>query len=407
MVCRMCRQDRLETFLDMGFHPPADEFRRKDQLSQPVTYYPLQAALCLECGLSQLTYVVSPEVLYRHDYPYEASTTATGRKHFADFAQAVVPRLGLAPGKLVVDVGSNVGVLLEAFKNQGMKVLGVEPAANIARIAEKRGIDTLNEFFSRDIAGQIKKTHGQAALITGSNVFAHVDDLVGFMKGVDELLEPEGVFIFESPDTVKLVEHLEYDTIYHEHLSYLSLKPVVRFTAEFGLEVFDVQKQSIHGGSFRVFIARKGRRKVEPAVAAALEEEKKAGIHDLKTLKAFAERVHQNRRDLLWLLRKLKHEGKTIAALSCPAKGMSLLNFCRIGRETLDFATEKSQLKIGRFTPGDHIPVLPDAALLERMPDYALLLAWNFADEIMSNLSEYKKRGGRFIIPVPTPRIVE
>ncbi len=402
----MCRGDRLETFLDLGQHPPADEFRRKDQLNLPVVHYPLEVCLCLDCGLSQLTCVVSPEILYRHDYPYEASTTATGRKHFADFADSAGRRLGLKPGDLVVDVGSNVGVLLEAFRGLGAKTLGVEPAANIARLAERRGTETLVDFFGPDLAEQILSSHGQAALVTGSNVFAHVDDLAGFMKAVDRLLKPGGVFIFESPDMLSLVRDLEYDTIYHEHLSYLSLKPVVGFMAELGMEVFDVQRQAIHGGSIRVFIARKGDRPVEPAVAVALQEESDFRLHSMDTMRDFSRRVLDSRDKLLRLLRSLKQEGAHIAALSAPAKGMSLLNFCRLGRETIDFATEKSPLKIGRFTPGDHIPVLPDSALLERMPSHALLLAWNFAEEIMGNLSEYRARGGKFILPVPEPRVV-
>ena len=237
-------------------------------------------------------------------------------------------------------------------------------------------------------------------------MFAHVDDLVDFMKGVDHLLGPDGVFIFESPDTLEMVRHLEFDTIYHEHLSYLSLKPVVAFVAGFGMEVYDVHKQSIHGGSFRVFIARKGKRAVTPAVAQHLKAEADFGLHSMSTMLEFSKRVADTRNELLWLLRKLKHDGHRIAALSAPAKGMSLLNYLRVGRETIDFATEKSTLKIGRYTPGALIPVLPDSELLERMPSHALLLAWNFADEIMKNMAEYKARGGKFIIPIPTPRVV-
>lgn len=406
MVCRMCRQDRLTTYLDLGFQPPSDEFRRKDQLLEPVTYFPLQVALCGECGLSQLTHVVSKEKLYRHDYPYEASTTATGRKHFDRFAAEVSERLGLKKDALVIDVGSNVGVLLDGFKARGARVLGVEPAPNIAAIAEKRGVETLNEFFSSDVARQIRASRGPAALITGSNVYAHVDDLVDFMKGVDHLLAPDGVFIFESPDALEMVRHLEFDTIYHEHLSYLSVKPVVSFVKAFGMEVFDVHRQTIHGGSIRVFIARKGARPVAPSVAEHLKAEADYKLHDLETMKEFSRRVEATRDELLWLLRKLRHEGHHIAALSAPAKGMSLLNYLRVGRETIDFATEKSQLKIGRFTPGAHIPVLPDSELLARMPSHALLLAWNFADEIMANMAEYKARGGKFIIPIPSPRVV-
>ena len=203
-----------------------------------------------------------------------------------------------------------------------------------------------------------------------------------------------------------MVRNLEFDTIYHEHLSYLSLKPVVAFMRGFGMDVFDVRTQAIHGGSFRVFVARAGTRPVEPSVGRHLRAEADFGLHSLGTMRAFAARVEKTRDDLLWLLRELKHDGHRIAALSAPAKGMSLLNYLRVGRETVDFATEKSTLKIGRFTPGSHIPVLPDSELLTRMPSHALLLAWNFADEIMSNLAPYKARGGKFIIPIPSPRVV-
>ncbi|UPT76143.1 MAG: hypothetical protein M0D55_16190 [Elusimicrobiota bacterium] len=210
----------------------------------------------------------------------------------------------------------------------------------------------------------------------------------------------------EAPHFQTLIENLEYDTIYHEHLSYLSLKPMVPFFKKFGFEVFDVHKQNIHGGSFRVFVGRKGKHKVEPAVAKTLKEEAASGLHSEKTLRQFAKNVEKNRAELLWLLRDLKHKGKSIVAVSAPAKGMTLLNYAKIGGETLDFVTEKSTLKIGRFTPGSHIPVLPDSELLAKKPDYALLLAWNFAPEIMANLKEYVKKGGRFIIPIPKPRIV-
>jgi hypothetical protein len=406
MLCRMCRKDSLVQFLDMGFHPPSDEFRRADQLLEPVSYFPLEACQCSFCGLAQLSYVVSPEILYRHDYPYEASTTATGRKHFTLFAENVTRLLALKKDDLVVDIGSNVGVLLDAFKVQGMRVLGIEPAANIVLLALKRGIDTINEFISPSVAAQVVGSHGKAAVVTASNVFAHIDDLWSYMRAMDILLQDDGVFIFESPNLMDLVRNLEYDTIYHEHLSYLSLKPLRMFCQEQGFDVFRVEPQVIHGGSFRVFIGRKGRHAIDASVADYLRQEEVFGLYDIKTMRAFAARVENNRQQLLWMLRGIKHQGKTIAALSAPAKGMSLLNYCRLGKETLDFATEKSTLKIGRFTPGAHIPVLPDTELISRMPDYALLLAWNFSAEIMENLKEYRAKGGKFIIPIPEPTIV-
>lgn len=401
----MCKSSDLYQFLDLGFQPPADEFLRKEQLVYPRTYFPLEVLMCRRCGLAQLSKVVSPEVLYRHDYPYEASTTRTGREHFAKFAGEASARFGLDHRDLVIDVGSNVGVLLSNFKANGARILGIDPAANIVRIAEKNGVPTLNELFSAELAARVRGEHGRASVVTATNCFAHIDDLDDVVRGLDTLLTPKGVFILEAPHFLELIKDLEYDTIYHEHLSYLSMKPLIPFFRDRGFEVFDVVQQHIHGGSFRVFVGRKGAYKPGPRVGDCLRAETRAGLHQEKTLKRFSAAVEKNRRDLLWLLHSLKHKGKTIAAVSAPAKGMTLLNYCRIGPEVLDFVTEKSTLKIGRYTPGTHIPIHPDSELLRRKPDYALLLAWNFAHEIMSNLKEYVRAGGRFIVPIPRPRV--
>jgi len=403
----MCGSTRLYKFLDLGFTPPADQFRRKDQLREADVHYPLQVVACEDCGLAQLSYVVSPEVLYRNDYPYESSTTQTGRQHWAEFAASVVKRLGLSPGELAVDIGSNVGVLLGAFRDNGMNVQGVDPAANIVMIARENGIDTMCEFFNDDAARQIVAEKGNASVITATNVFAHVDDLDALMESIKLLLNEKGVFIFEAPYFVNLLKHNEYDTIYHEHLSYLSAKPLVPFFAKHGMEVFHIEQNDIHGGSFRVFVARKGQRPVSRDVQSVIAEEERMGIYTRETLDRFADNVRKNKRDLTWLLQSLKHQGKRIVGVSAPAKGMTLLNFCRIDSDVLDFVTEKSKLKIGRYTPGAHIPVVPDSELLAQQPDYALLLAWNFAEEIMHNLDAFRRKGGKFIIPIPSPRIVE
>jgi len=405
MNCRMCGRTSLYRFLDLGFTPPADQFRRKDQLGEPDVYYPLQVVLCEGCGLAQLNHTVSPEVLYRNDYPYESSTTRTGRRHWSAFAASVVKRFQLPKDALAVDIGSNVGVLLGAFRDNGLRVQGVDPAANIAMIARGNGIDTICEFFNSDTAQKIAGDKGSAAVITATNVFAHVHDLDALMASVKQLLSDRGVFIFEAPYFVNLLRHLEYDTIYHEHLSYLSVKPLVPFFARHGLELFDIEQNDIHGGSFRGFVARKGTWPVTPEIARLIALEESEGVYDRARLDRFAQAVRRNKQDLVGLLQSLKQQGKRIAGVSAPAKGMTLLNYCRIDGDTLDFVTEKSQLKIGRYTPGAHIPVVADAALLETQPDYALLLAWNFAEEIMENLSEYRRRGGKFILPIPAPRI--
>jgi len=406
MKCRMCEGQSLVEFLDLGSTPPADEFKTEAQLREADVYYPLQVYMCDDCGLAQLGFVVSPEVLYRNDYPYESSTTEAGREHWARFARSVVAQLGVSASELVVDIGSNVGVLLEAFQTQKMRVQGVDPAPGIAASAVERGIDTICDFFGPEIARRIVGAQGRASLITGTNVFAHVDDLVSFMHGVDCLLADRGALIIEAPYFANLVAYTEYDTIYHEHLSYLSIRPLVPFFRRFDMEVFNVQQVEIHGGSFRVFVGRRGVHPVSPEVDRLLAQELETRLHAPETLQAFAHSVRQNRKDLLWLLHRLKNDGKSIAGVSAPAKGMTLLNYSRIGTEILDFVTEKAPLKIGRFTPGSHIPVRPDAELLRVQPDYALLLAWNFAEEIMRNLDEYRQKGGRFIIPIPTPRIV-
>lgn len=406
-ICRMCGGSDLTKFLDLGCTPPADQFKREEQLLEPDIYYPLDVFICNHCGLAQLGHTVSPEILYRNDYPYESSTTKAGQKHFFKFAQSVTEKLQLGASDLVVDIGSNVGVLLSGFKEAGVRVLGVDPAANIVRIAEKRGIETINEFFNLHTAQMIVRDMGKASVITGTNVFAHVDDLHAFMHSVDVLLNEKGVFIFEAPHFMHLIESLEYDTIYHEHLSYLSLTPLIPFFKQFGMEVFDVEQVDIHGGSFRVFISRSNQREIMSTVGEMLDAEKKMNLHTLPVLQDFAKKVQKNRNDIIWLLARLRHEGKSVAGVSAPAKGMTLLNYCGLGGHYLDFVTEKSQLKIGRFTPGTRIQIFSDDTLLERQPDYALLLAWNFADEIMENLKEYRKAGGKFIIPIPTPRIVD
>ena len=406
--CRMCGSERLALFLDLGKTPPADQFLHKKQLSEGRESYPLQVAVCEDCGLIQLNYVVPPKILYCDDYPYESSTTAAGRRHWTEFARTTSRLLGLTSNDLVVDIGSNVGVLLQMFKQEGTKVFGVDPAANIAEIANENGIETLADFFNVASAKQIVERVGHATVVTGTNVFAHVHDLDDLMRAVSLLLNERGTFIIEAPYFLELLHNLEYDTIYHEHLSYISVKPLVRFLRKFGMEIYDAQLRDIHGGSIRLFIRRIGSSEhpVAPIVQQMLANEERERIYELDTLNRFAQEVAENRRALRELLMSLKKGGSKIAAVSAPAKGMTLLNYCGLDAEFLDFVTEKSKLKIGRYAPGVHIEVVPDDVLLTRKPDYALLLAWNFAEEIMNNLKEYSDMGGKFIIPIPTPRIV-
>ena len=404
--CRICGSSELFKFLDLGFSPPADQFLRPSQLNAPETYYPLEVLMCENCALAQLSYVVPGEVLYRRDYPYESSITKSGQLHWDEFAENVSKAYNIKSTDLVVDIGSNVGVLLESFKKIGCNVLGIDPATNIVRIAEKRGIETWDEFFAPDIASRIVEEKGYAKIITGTNVLAHVDDLDKFMESVNTLLDNNGIFIFEAPYFGNLIKFLEYDTIYHEHLSYFLLEPIIHLVKANQMEVIDVEERDIHGGSFRVFIGKRGYHEPHERVARFLENERVNKWRSKKQLFKFASRVENNRKELHTLLYELKNQGKKLAAVSAPAKGMTLLNYCRLGPETLSFATEKSSLKIGRFCPGVHIPVVEDSELIESDIDYALLLAWNFSEEIMNNLKDYKALGGKFIIPIPKPKII-
>jgi C-methyltransferase C-terminal domain/Putative zinc binding domain/Methyltransferase domain len=406
MSCRICKSKNLFKFLDIGHHPPSDQFRKKEQLNDAIVFYPLDVYLCENCGFVQLGYVVPPEILYQDNYPYESSTTETGKIHYHDFAKSVVENYKFTKEDLAVDIGSNVGVLLEGFKLMGLHINGIDPAPNICEIAEKRGIPTINDFFGKISAQKVVDKKGKASVITGTNVFAHVDDLESFMKAIQILIdEKKGIFIIESPHFLHLVKNLEYDTIYHEHLSYISIEPLVAFFEKFGMEIIKVEQKDIHGGSIRIFISNKGNYPIHSSVDNIINLEKKEKLRDKNTLLAFATKVIENKAALNQLIQKLKSKGNRVVAVSAPAKGMTLLNYCKLDNQTLDYVTEKSKLKIGLYTPGSHIPVVPDSQLLEDMPDYALLLAWNFAKEIMSNNKEYIKRGGKFIIPIPKPEI--
>ena len=406
MTCRVCDSGRLTCFLDLGNHPPSDQFREEKQLNDPVTFYPLNVHICEDCGFCQLGYVVPPEILYQDNYPYESSTTETGKRHYHDFAESVVTDYRFGKGDLAVDIGSNVGVLLEGFKLLGLDIRGVDPAPNICEIAERRGIPTINDFFGKAAAAVILAEHGPASVITGTNVFAHVDNLNAFMDAIKMLLHPgKGIFVIEAPHLLHLITSLEYDTIYHEHLSYISLEPLLPFFAKFGMEIIKVEQKDIHGGSVRIFVSAKGNYPVHKSVPEIVEVEKTEKLRDLAMLTGFARRVERNKAELNSLLYKLKDEGKRIVGVSAPAKGMTLLNYCHIDRQILDYVTEKSKLKIGLYTPGGLIPVHPDSRLMEDRPDYALLLAWNFAEEIMRNNQGYRDQGGKFIIPIPSPTI--
>jgi len=404
--CRMCKSKNIKKFLDLDFSALSDNFLTFEQLEKSETFFPLTVNMCLDCGLCQLGYVVPPELMFNKDYPYDSSTTKMGREHFTKMGIDICDRFELEKNSLIIDVGSNSGVLLAAFKSKEMKVLGIEPSSKLANAAIEKGIDSIMEFFSETLVKQILDNYGKASIITGTNVFAHIDDLDDFMKTSDLLLVEDGMIVIEAPYLLHLLENLEYDTIYHEHLSYLSVKPLVKFCKKFDFEVFDIKKQTIHGGTLRYYIGRKNTRKITQNVSNYLELEEKNKIYSEEKLQDFSNSVKHHKKTLIELLYKIKKDGKRIVAISAPAKGNTLLNYCKIDSEILDYVTERNPLKIGKFTPGMHIPVFSDEKLLEDQPDYALILAWNFADEIIQNNLEYQKNGGKFIIPIPEPKII-
>lgn len=404
--CRMCKSNDMVKFLDLGYSPPSDNFLKEEQLEFPEIHYPLNVYVCNECGLCQLGFVVSGELLFNEDYPYESSMTNTGRDHFHKMAMQICNKFNIASESLAIDIGSNVGVLLSGFKSMGLHVLGVEPSPNIAKTAIENGINTISEFFSSKLAFKILEQYGKASIITGTNVFAHINDLYDFVKAADILLTEEGIIVLEAPYLGKMLDSLEYDTIYHEHLSYLSLRPMYEFFRKLEMDVFDIEMHTIHGGTMRYFIGRKNKHPIAENISKFLQSEKSSKIHSIERLKKFSNDVENHRSNLNRLLTDLKGKGKKIIGISAPAKGNTLLNYCRIGPEILDYITEKSLLKIGKFTPGMHIPVYSEDILSKDKSDYALILAWNFAEEIIKNNQQYRDNGGKFIIPIPFPRII-
>ncbi|MCX6718091.1 MAG: class I SAM-dependent methyltransferase [Candidatus Staskawiczbacteria bacterium] len=404
-TCRMCGGEKLYKFLDLGFTPPSDAIISFEDLLEPEIFFPLNVLQCEDCGLTQLGYVVNSKLLYGSKYKYESSITETGKKHFFLMADSICKRFDLKNKSLAVDIGSNVGVLLEGFKKNGMEVLGIDPAVEIYKIANERNIETWHEFFNPAVAERIKIEKGRAKIITGTNVFAHIDDKEGLLKSLDILLEEDGVFVFEVPYLVDLIENLEYDTIYLEHLEYISVKPLINFFKKHNFDVFDVEKYDIHGKSIRVFVCRTGKIPISGNIEKfiLLENEKK--IYNKETLDEFAKKVALHKEMLINLLRDIKKDGKKIIGISAPAKGNTVLNYCKIGADLIDYIAEKSLIKKGGYTPGMHIPIVGEEKIMEDKPDYGIIFAWNFAEEIIRNNENFSKAGGKFIIPIPSPII--
>jgi SAM-dependent methyltransferase len=401
-ACRACTGRELFLYLPLGMHPPANAFLKPEQLAKPEATYSLDTHVCLNCGLIQVPDVLPPD--FFEDYVYVPSASDTMHRHFTALAHRFRDTLITAPKQLVVDIGCNDGLLLKACHDNGLQTLGVDPSKNIAEFARAKGIEVFNEYFTAESAVRVRAQYGPAQVIVTTNTFNHIDNLHGFMEGVRTLLADDGTFVIEVPQALTCVVHNEFDTVYHEHLSVFSVASVSALGRFFGLEVVDVDELPIHGGSMRVYMRRRGPAK--PVVAEWLSREKAAGLFERQTYVDHAQRVERIRTELMHLLLDLKRQGKKLAGYGAPAKGSTLLNYYGIGPDLLDFLADRNALKQGRYSPGSHIPVVSPDEIAKQAPDYLLILAWNFADEIMEQQEAFRARGGTFIIPIPEPRIV-
>jgi SAM-dependent methyltransferase len=401
--CRSCQSARLELILSLGRTPLANALLTADQRSQPEPRFPLDLVFCPDCALVQITETVPPEQLFSH-YLYLSSFSDTMLQSAEELANRLTDQRRLGAASLVAEVASNDGYLLQYYQRRGVPVLGIEPAANVAKVAEERGIPTLVRFFGEAVGRELRDEGKTADVVHANNVLAHVADLNGFVAGIALLLKDDGVAVIEVPHVKALVEHLEFDTIYHEHLCYYSLTALRPLFQRHGLTIVDVERLPIHGGSLRFYAGSRG----EPSASVRdlVAEEAEAGIASFEFYRDFGQKVAGLRERLRSRLRSLKQEGNRLAAYGASAKGSTLLNYFGIDSDTLEFVVDRSTVKQGLYTPGTHLPILPPQALLERRPDYVLLLSWNFADEILAQQAAYRKQGGQFIIPIPDVKVV-
>lgn len=404
--CRLCKSKNLVLVLDLGKTALANSFLMKRQLLEKELFFPLGLNFCRDCGQLQISHVVNPELMFRN-YVWVSSTSHVTREHFKEYAEEAFKKLGMKKDDFVVEMGSNDGVLLRPFKDLGAKVLGIDPARNVAKRTTLSGIKTLPHFFDTKIAKKIVKEYGKAKLVSGNNVFAHIHDLDEIVMGVKNLLEDGGVFVIEFPYLIDFVKKNLFDLIYHEHLSYLAVAPLNKFFKSHDMEIFDVIKTPVHGGSARLYIQRiGGKYKTNNSVNKFIKAEKENKLDTLQTYVKYANSIKNNKENLIKILKDLKGKNKKIVAFGAPAKGNTLLTYFNIDTKILDYIVDDSSYKHNLYTPGTHIPIYGPEKLETDKPDYIFMLAWNFADDLMKRLKDFKKGGGKFIIPVPKPHII-
>lgn len=402
--CQGCGERSLRSVIDLGHQPPVHAMLRTDQLDLPETTYPLQLVRCVACGLVQLRHLLDPRIVFPVEYPYRSGLTAPMIADFEELAEQAIEEHGLAVGDLVVDIGSNDGTLLRVFQDRGMRVVGVEPT-DVASLATRAGIPTTQAYFDRSVALQIRKAHGPARLVTATNVIGHIPDIVDVFRSIASMLAENGVFVSESHYLRDLLDGLQYDTIYHEHLRYYSLRPFARIAQLANTTAFDARRIQTHGGSLRVWVAP-GSRPVTDRFRTLLEEEQSASLYDEGTYELFRERTQDHRRKLLSLLLSLRHDGARLAGAGAPARASTLLNYCHVDADMLLFIREQdSSPKVGLHMPMSHIPIVGEDALIQQQPDYTVVLSWHIAEVVIESIREKGYRG-KFIIPLAEPRVV-
>jgi 2-polyprenyl-3-methyl-5-hydroxy-6-metoxy-1,4-benzoquinol methylase len=400
--CRGCGQKKVRLFLDLGDQPHCNRLIPPALAGEREPYYPLRVGFCEACTMVQIDYTVSKESMFTN-YPYVSGTTKTLVEHFKQTAERLAATYKLGKGDLVVDIGSNDGTWLKHYQPLGMRVLGIDPAANVVELAVKAGVPTWARFFNEETAAEIVAKEGQAKLVTAAGVFFHLEELHGVIKGVKKLLAPGGVFVVQAIYLGGMIDNLAFDQVYHEHLVYYTLKSIEALFAQHGLEVFDTRVVAIHGGSLEVHVAPTGERAPQPSVHAMRDAEKSKGYGELTTYESFAKRVWQLRDELLALLGRYKAEGKKVYAYGAPAKGATLLNSFGIGPDLVQKAAEKNKMKVGFLMPGSRIPIIEESGA---RPDAYLVLAWNFLDEFIAKEQDFLKEGGEFIVPVPKLQVI-
>jgi len=403
--CQICNSNKMHKFLSLGHHPNPDGFLTEEKLKESETFYPLEVYFCENCKLVQLGHTVDPNDLFTENFIYTTGSNKGLVRDFHALVEILVKRFDLGEGDLAIDIGGNDGTLLKNYLPYGINILNIDPS-KAARLSTEKGIPTKPDFFNEETAIKTKSEFGKAKIITATNVFAHVDKLDSFMRGIQILLDDKGIFVEESGYIKDLISEREYDSIYLEHLRYYSLKPLITLFNKFDMDVFDAEKISTHGGSLRVFACKKGAFPISENIFKILKEEENFGLYSKEIFDSFGEKVISNRNNLRNILFELKKQNKKIMGLGAPAKGNTLLNFCKIGDETIDCLLESGSLKIGTYSPGMHLKVLDEEILFsENAPDYLLLLIWNIKDIIIPKLRSKGFKGG-FIVPVPEPHII-